>query len=102
MTETEQRIAIAEWCGKKRCPVHLGFECCGQTVPDYLHDLNAMHEVEKGLMGVGPLRRTRCLTYSDLLYQITRRNPRDDEWVFHATAAERAEALLKTIGKWKD
>lgn len=100
MNDSEQITAIAEWVGKKRCPIHLGFECCGQTVPDYLRDLAAMWTVEELLL-------TRSL------------NAQNDElWVnytfnliwlcggatifFHATAAQRAEALLKTIGRWKD
>lgn len=99
MTETEQRIAIAGWCGFKRCPIHLGYECCGNSIPDYLHDLNAMHEAEKHLHG------------SDYEYHNDPVKYRQwHEYQYHlmsffgcsATAAQRAKSLLKTIGKWKD
>lgn len=52
MNPEQQRIAIAEACGKW----HYGWphEYMSQIdrlrhIPDYLHDLNAMHEAEKVL-----------------------------------------------------
>lgn len=80
------------------------------TVPDYLHDLNAMHGVEEA--AIEPhliceyshhLRRVvekewerlgkRVFEFSDLDWQYA---------VAHATAAQRAEAFLRTKGKYKD
>jgi hypothetical protein len=129
MTEQEQRIAIAEACGWKwyrrpatgpwadkpmRAMYHpllvpdyvdtlkvadLTERQCNEVflwregnIPDYLHDLNAMHEAEKTL-------RHPCeesYTYVRHLEQIC-------GWVpWQATAAQRAEAFLRTLGRWKD
>lgn len=95
MTETEQRIAIAEWCGFKRCPIHLGYECCGNSIPDYLRDLNAIHEAEK----------KAPLEYWHILWDITGAGGmsirvQSYRILASATAAQRAEALLRTIGRW--
>jgi predicted Zn-dependent protease len=68
-------------------------------LPDYLNDLNAMHEAERMLLA-------KCGN-----------DPQDDLWIYylanllmsaplclreHATAAQRAEAFLRTIGKWEE
>lgn len=59
-----------------------------KEVPDYLNDLNAMHEVENRLPnGWGP--------YQGVLNRILER-----QFVSHATAAQRVEAFLKQQGKW--
>ena len=66
-----------------------------QHLPDYLNDLNAMHKAEKVLT---PLE---WFNYSALLTKIV--GPKDQEYYLniHATAAQRAEAFLLTIDKWK-
>ena len=119
MTPEQQRIKIAEACGwtwkqgahadflwhdssniahssvcKERSP--LG---CIADLPDYLNDLNAMHEAEKVLLGM-------CDN-----------DPQADLWISylanlvlaapcclreHATAAQRAEAFLKTLDLWEE
>jgi hypothetical protein len=61
-----------------------------EFTPDYLNDLNAIHEAEKVLNNV---QRERYRT--ELVYSHAGRD------VF-ATAAQRAEAFLRTIGKWED
>lgn len=61
--------------------------------PRYCRDLNAMHEAEKGLIKGDP-GLWEC--YTNRLYT---KYGIDG---IHATARERAEAFLKTIGKWKD
>ncbi len=73
-----------------------GFE----TLPDYLHDLNAMHKAEK------VLRFSQWPVYID---HIIDRSPvpsskaaHEGYEVCHATAAQRAEAFLRTIGKWEE
>ena len=61
--------------------------------PDYLHDLNAMHEAEKRLF---KLANTNEEAYSHHLTCLT------SGWsTYHATAAQRAEAFLRTIGAWR-
>lgn len=60
MNDQEQRIAIAEACGWQMAlsPDYLGLhrpvgkprpQGLWQTIPNYLNDLNAMHEAEKVL-----------------------------------------------------
>lgn len=61
-------------------------------LPDFLTDLNAAHEMEKVLRCGG--ENSQYERYSNLL-----RETLDLEAV-SATAAQRAEAFLRTIGKW--
>lgn len=68
-------------------------------VPDYLNDLNAMHEAEKTLTkeqqrSFALILQGRQMGGMDYLAQ--------DFRAIHATAAQRAEAFLRTIGKWED
>ena len=73
------------------------------AIPDYLNDLNAMHEVEKTLQHCDD-------TGSDLGEFIDRlvdlsceapSHPSGYGTAVSATAAQRAEAFLRTIGKWE-
>lgn len=108
MSPAKQRIAIAEACGwivPEGCTNHrttptgelIFFNPHTQDdpLPDYLNDLNAMHEAEKVLMQAQDYDyRTETLPKvcgdSSGLIALT------------ATAAQRAEAFLRTIGKWED
>jgi hypothetical protein len=69
-------------------------------LPDFLNDLNAMHEVEKTLSVMGLAR------YNFELHRIVVNQEgltcEAAGWVTNATARQRAEAFLRTIGKWKD
>jgi len=111
MEPEQQRIAIAEACGWKRISIPL----CGKRwaspesqkspfyyaalpdcspLPDYPNDLNAMHEAEKGLRTPtgnvsDSMAADRMHTYAELL-----------GYAIDATAPQRAEAFLRTIGKW--
>jgi hypothetical protein len=71
-----------------------------KVIPNYCNDLNAMHEAEKGL----PEKHKR--TFAFILAQVLDTSPTvdlDDQFLnIHATAIQRAEAFLKTIGKWKE
>lgn len=69
-------------------------------LPDYLNDLNAMHEVEKALT-----LDQRHIYYRRLWHICDKahRMASVGEWLVPtATASQRAEAYLRTIGKWKD
>ena len=111
MNEKEQRSAIAEACGwtsktteeyveysggyGAKTKVTTWYDSNGKRgpVPDYLNDLNAMHEAEKVLMNeqIGVyLRHMSNLTSLGYFGAI------------HATAAQRAEAFLKALNLWKD
>ena len=98
MTTEQQRIAIAEACEKTPVhlypigtyPIHLA-DC----LPDYLNDLNAMHEAEKILTD------DQHITYRNILANVI-----GDVTFFcrkytSATAAQRAEAFLRTLNLWK-
>jgi hypothetical protein len=103
-----QCIAIAEACGwtvinDSLC--HITPDRNGEPqiaviarLPDYLNDLNAMHEAEK------VLTEEQRIAYSDCTYDIALKAQKETgkwRWI-SLTAAQRAEAFLKTIGKWED
>ena len=96
MSPEAQRIAIAEACGivskdkwgsLYKTPRGILRDC-----PDYLADLNAMHEAEN------------VIIRADLLFEYGMHisTDHDYEHLLRATAAQRAEAFLRTLGKWED
>ena len=91
MTPEAQRIAIAEACGTMRWSYALPKKCVAASVPKYTEDLNAMHEAEKVLTS------SQMAPYVDSLQEMNER------WATpaFATAAQRAEAFLRTIEKWE-
>jgi hypothetical protein len=97
MDKETQRIAIAEACGWseiRMCPkynIYIAWhpDHGGNPLPDYLNDLNAMHEAEK------VLSHNQGSDYYDVLCEIS-------TYKAHmATAAQRAEAFLKTLNLWE-
>lgn len=113
MTPEVQRIAIAEVCGTLRCPG------CGYSVtrcdshdheiPYYLSDLNAMHEAEKTLTEdesdlQGKDQRCQFVTHLGRIIGCwaTKNHHNSLFQQVHATAAQRAEAFLRALGKWDD
>jgi hypothetical protein len=93
MTDEQINIAIAEHCGFNLEEYRMeegGINVA--AIPDYCNDLNDMHDAEKELYA----------------------NEQDDYWnelwnlcgsefgICHATSRQRAEAFLKTIGKWEE
>lgn len=122
MTPEAQRIAIAEACGWKipdHCktkrmlagesafkargaPPDFGQDAAGQwhaNLPDYLSDLNAMHDAEKVL--TQQQHRDYVARLHHDMQMTNRRHPMDhlgvDFDVMHATAAQRAEAFCRTL-----
>jgi hypothetical protein len=107
MNTKKQRIAIAEYCGWKwHGRIKGGIKVWDNGVdyvfydsdlPDYLNDLNAMQEAERFLIekdrSFKARYRTKLVFSSD--YSVDNRQP---YWM--ATAAQRAEAFLRTIDKW--
>lgn len=107
-----QRIAIAEACGwyihdpacptgvtMWRHPKHPYGWRDANGLPDYLNDLNAMHEAEKvlvGRTGFGLWRDGSHQFWGELISVTTC----DQFHLVHATAIQRAEAFLRCIGKW--
>lgn len=106
MKPEAQRIAIAEACGwvdiyhvnNVYCglPPHGYFKqgdmMCHPNLPDYLNDLNAMREAEK------VLTQEQEDKYVVTLCLDVQPKPR----LHHATAAQRAEAFLRTLNLWTD
>ena len=103
MNPEQQRVAIAEACGWKTDKRGFGWlspRGYYASEPDYLNDLNAMHDAEQvltddqwpiyrdeiRLVVLGPIRMVSDWCKSDI----------------HATASQRAEAFLRTIGKWEE
>ena len=113
MTPSEQRIALAEACGFTRTacdpdydwrgPKSFGDGYCN-SLPDFLADLNAMHEAE------GMLQDSQLWDYLARLEDIVCdereiENPEENGWcgyIAFATAAQRAEALLRTLNLWEE
>ena len=113
MNEEKQIIAIAEACGWRAIqdseykpfgkPYKVGYNPNGeanlQQLPNYLNDLNAMHEAEKLLHDDD----IRCEFVDHLTFTV------DGMWAdakrrfecATATAAQRAEAFLKTLKLWE-
>ena len=69
-------------------------------LPDYTNDLNAMHEAEKTMtISQGAEFRLRLAKNSDG-YKAKFKTV--EAAMCHATAAQRAEGFLRTVGKWRD
>lgn len=121
MTDHEINAAIAEALGWSNIQLIEGVlqghtELCVKRnanyflpISDYCNDLNAMHEAEKWLLNNKPLLWAEyknglwqmfCALPGQLPEKATGQLNGDD--TLHATARQRAEAFLKTVGKWKD
>ena len=88
----DNEISVGDWVGKYNPEAKL------QALPDYLNDLNAMHEVEKVLSrGVGYHQPGGFGRYKTLLAEVC-----GEQRPIDATAAQRAEAFLRTNGKWEE
>jgi hypothetical protein len=74
------------------------------TIPDYCNDLNATHEAEKRLMRQNWGSYVYYVVTLNGKYTVSGACPSsDDLFVFiHSSARRRCEAILRTIGKWKD
>jgi len=109
MTDRKLNIIIARACGWKSKEETNGEPWLWQRIrkdkmiesrlepPDYCNDLNAMHEAEKML---APKNWNRFSEkwwdyYNHLL-------DGDVHKAIHATARQRAEAFLRTLGKWEE
>lgn len=122
MNKEKQRIAIAEECGwvLGENNFYEGMPCapkmvpnwtykekcvCFDDLPDYLSDLNAMHEAEKVLRKNPRMWRLYGYTLAKVCEPNSKWFPEytgfDVATYAHATPAQRAEAFLRTIGKWK-
>jgi len=107
MTDKQINTAIAEACGITsvdqwgvwyKTPLGWMRDC-----PDYCNDLNAMHEAEK-VLTEGNWKSSLHATnrYTNELCKILGCLDTALFQFAHATASQRAEAFLITIGKWEE
>lgn len=102
MNHEKQRIKIAELLGWKYDENtflwrHKDYSLGSRNVPHFCTDLNAMHEAEK------VLTQTQRQDFVDAIAR-TYATDKYSVWfhLAHATAAQRAEAFLKTLNLWED
>lgn len=112
MKPEQINIAIAEHCGWKPSPGFIMYDggrvdftvwldpdgAKHNDAPNYHGDLNAMHEAERDAEGVNEYAYYLNLGRSVLGRSICCES--DHHRLPWATAAQRAEAFLRTIGKW--
>lgn len=110
MTDQEINCAVAEACGWEKCnpcekngyydqwrlPSNDG--CIHTTqLPDFCHDLNAMHEAEEHLKDTEIAEYMVAIGFSIC----------ENGWIgwwdqLHATSRQRSEAFLRVKGLWKE
>jgi hypothetical protein len=119
MNPEKQRIAIAGACGWKLVMDNPLYEpywedpkgnmigvSCGMRFPNYLNDLNAMHEAEKETDVHYSQKWTTTLC--EVMFESTSISVAGaTKWDFallcaRSTAAQRAEAFLKTLNLWTE
>ena len=114
MTDEQINIAIAEACGwtdaeiiGKENPTPFGIMPNERNegdnyrlIPNYCNDLNAMHEAEKVFVykPESVIGRSTRSEYENHIATICG----DFRWGVSATARQRAEAFLRTLGKWEE
>jgi hypothetical protein len=102
MTNEQINVAIAQACGwtiLKKPLSGFGFAAYAKEpngdpspgIPDYCDDLNAMHEAEDELSG------NQYMVYALMLDAVE-----GSLFGIRATARQRAEAFLRTLGKWEE
>jgi hypothetical protein len=116
MTPEAQRIAIAEACGWTEVRLNYsqtnvgGFppcacgsddcECWSQPVPNYLSDLNAMNNAELRFHGNYAEATDYYCTLEALVSRVKHSGTGLRFQVANASAAQRAEAFLRTLNLW--
>lgn len=101
MTNEQINAAIAEALGwRVEDGVYMWTEHgIDKTAPlsmwDWCNDLNAMHEAEK------ILTELQCTFFRTNLRERLESHSAS-RFIWHATARQRAEAFLRTLGKWEE
>ena len=88
-SDPSQPLIVQRWINESSNQI-------SRKLPDYLNDLNAMHEAER------TLNENERACYIQWLVKIAER---DKPPFFHAviaTAPQRVEAFLKTKGLWRE
>ena len=99
MTDEQINQAIAEACGivGKSGEIYKTPDGWVVDCPKFATDLNAMHEAEKTLKGYEQIH-----TY---VWHLNNRKDWDTDFKLmevHISARDRAEAFLRTLGKWEE
>ncbi|CAB4163617.1 hypothetical protein UFOVP811_44 [uncultured Caudovirales phage] len=102
MTDEQINQRIAEACGWRwdqgyRWKDSSGLSAFAWDISDYCNDLNAMHEAERVLKGYEQIH-----TY---IWHLSNRNDWETDFKLmevHISARDRAEAFLRTLGKWEE
>ena len=106
MNSERQRIKIAEACGfepysprgRPEWKKDRSIFTKAEYLPDYLNDLNACHEMEQTLADAQHRRFRRKL--AEISHDKAGRSLHSRALI-SATAAQRCEAFLKTLGLWE-
>jgi hypothetical protein len=105
MTNEQINFAIGEilwgwketerWLNGTRCFEINGSDCGYylEDLPNFCNDLNAMHEAEKL---IGPIKGI------ELCWHLNNMGISGEWEILTVTAAQRAEAFLRTHGKWEE
>lgn len=102
MTEQDINLALAKWAGTQTYHECQCADDCGRMIPNklpaYTTDLNAVHALEEKL---SPEQQD---SYCDFILPYDEdRAGYDEGWNYlHATAIQRCEALMRTLGLLKD
>ena len=108
MNEEQQNKTIAKHCGWRQSKSSMwegwwhekGKHTYQRFCPNFCEDLNAMHEAENCLLA------DEKEIYWNYLFDhcdgTVFSRVEDDYKMIHATAAQRAEAFLKTLKLWKE
>lgn len=111
MSDQEINIAIAEACGWRQSERNIAHwhhvsepysHILTGDLPNYCNDLNAMHEAEKVLTHEQQIDYSRHIGKMVTSHLPASRAAWMDYGLINATARQRAEAFLRTIGKWKE
>jgi hypothetical protein len=112
LMDNEKRIEVAQLCGWNFHKVEGAFKFLsvhpsGDTyktqfgdlahLPDYLNDLNAMHEAERSRLTTVTLQARYVHILRDISHDLTWTQA--DGWACFATARQRAEAFVLTLEK---
>ena len=103
MTDEQINAAIAKACGwREEMSVYVwhnnGIDRTSWELWDWCNDLNAMHEAEM------VLTKEQIREYQTYMYDMACEiNNTCGRWMpYSATARYRAEAFLRTLGKWEE
>jgi hypothetical protein len=121
MTPDEQRVAIAKACGWKcngdpdQLTATQGWQFAHQcvlspegklvthnSIPDYINDLNAMHEAEKVLTQEQMIAYSRHVGKLVTSHLPASRAAWMDFKLINSTAAQRSEAFIRTLNLWQE